>query len=142
MRPSPLMKIYVNRIPHDGLREETTYDPKALDIDRFDVHLNAPIQLSSFITRADRELVVDASMHCALQLNCARCLHTFERTLETTALLTYEVAPTDIIDITEDVRQEILLAYPMVPLCQPACKGLCAVCGQNLNVAMCAHQKE
>jgi len=137
-----MMKIYVNRIPRDGLHEDTTYDPKALDMDRFDVHLEAPIHLSSFITLADHALIIQASMRCALQLNCARCLQTFERELDTTTMLTYEVTPTDIVDITDDVRQEIILAYPMVPLCQPACKGLCAVCGHNLNTGPCAHHEE
>lgn len=136
------MKIYVNRVPAEGVREETTYDPNALDVERFDAHPEAPIRLSSFIRRVDRELIVEAAVRCALQLTCARCLHTFTQDFETTALLTYEVSPTDVVDVTEDVRQEIILAYPMIPVCQPGCKGLCAVCGQNLNVATCDHQQE
>ena len=34
--------------------------------------------------------------------------------------------------------EEFLLALPMKPLCDPACKGLCPVCGVNNNTASCA----
>jgi len=134
------MKIQVNRIPFEGVREETTYDPKALDIERFDAHLEDPITLSSFISRAEGALVVQADIQGVVQLHCARCLATFERPLHTKTILSYEVAPTDVVDITEDIRQEIILAYPMIPICQEDCKGLCSVCGENLNVRSCPHQ--
>ena len=134
------MKIYVNQIPYEGVRKEASYDPKMLDMERFDIHLETPIALSSFITKADEELIVKAEIACVLDLHCARCLVPFERPLHTEAMLSYEVSPTDIVDITDDVRQEVMLAYPMIPICREDCQGLCATCGQNLNVARCAHQ--
>lgn len=41
------------------------------------------------------------------------------------------------IDLSEVVRQNVLLALPMKPLCTEACRGLCPVCGQNRNEADC-----
>jgi uncharacterized protein len=41
------------------------------------------------------------------------------------------------LDLTEIVRQSILLAQPMLPLCAEDCCGLCAECGQNLNEGQC-----
>ena len=136
------MKIYVNRIPFEGVREETTYDPKALDVDREDVQVAEPVALSSFITKTAETLVVMADISSQLRLTCARCLEAFDAPLRTSATLTYDVAPTDVVDITEDVRQEMILAYPMIPVCRADCRGLCLVCGQNLNDASCPHQPE
>ena len=34
--------------------------------------------------------------------------------------------------------EEFLLALPMKPLCDPACKGLCPQCGANRNAASCS----
>ena len=133
------MKIYVNRIPFEGLREHTTYDPVVMDMDRFDVHLQEPIEVSSFITKADNEIVVQTVIRGALRLSCARCLGLFDSRLETDAILNYAAQPGDVLDITEDIRQEIILAYPMVPVCQESCKGLCPSCGQNLNITSCPH---
>ena len=133
------MKIYVNRIPFEGLHEETAYDPKTLDLERFDVQLDDPITVSSFITKADEEVVVQADIRCVPRLCCARCLEAFHLPLQTAATLSYQVKPTDVVDITEEIRQEIILAFPMIPICQETCKGLCRFCGQNLNAAPCAH---
>jgi len=133
------MKIHVNRIPFEGLHEEAAYDPKTLDLERFDVHLEEPITVSSFITRADQEIVVLAQIRGVLRLCCARCLEVFHSPLQTSATLSYQVKPTDVVDITEDIRQEIILTFPMIPVCRPACRGLCRLCGQNLNVAPCQH---
>ena len=42
-----------------------------------------------------------------------------------------------VIDISEDVRQTILLAVPLKLLCRDDCRGLCAGCGANLNTEAC-----
>ncbi len=131
------MKIHVNRIPVEGLTEEATYDPKSLDIDRFDLQIEPPIVVSSLITKAEGEIVVQAAIRCVLKLSCAKCLGSFESPLQTEAVLSYQVAPTDVVDMTEDIRQELMLAYPMIPICRPDCKGLCPACGQNWNDGPC-----
>ncbi|MDP2905278.1 MAG: DUF177 domain-containing protein [Candidatus Omnitrophota bacterium] len=41
------------------------------------------------------------------------------------------------IDLTEDIREGIMLDYPIKPLCKPDCSGLCPVCGADLNVHKC-----
>ena len=43
----------------------------------------------------------------------------------------------DEIDIGETLREELLLALPIAPLCNEACKGLCARCGKDLNEGPC-----
>ena len=143
LTPTPLdhaMKIYVNRIPDKGMREETAYDPSALDAERDDIRLDAPVTVSSFVVKTEGELVVQADIQARAQMSCARCLESFDVPLQASATLSYPVALTDVIDITEDIRQELMLAYPMVPVCQPDCRGLCTACGQNLNVGTCNHQ--
>jgi len=41
------------------------------------------------------------------------------------------------IDITVDVRDALLLALPYRHLCSDDCRGLCPVCGENLNLGAC-----
>jgi uncharacterized protein len=43
-----------------------------------------------------------------------------------------------ILDLTEVLRQDVLLALPMHALCSEECRGLCPVCGQNLNQGSCS----
>ena len=136
------MKIYVNQVPAEGLRNHSVYDPSTLDMDRFDVHFREPFEVEAFIMKADQELVVSVEIRAPVHLLCARCLEEFLSVISTDAVLSYKVQPTDVVDITEDVRQEIILAYPMIPICQPDCKGLCSSCGQNLNLGSCSHQQQ
>lgn len=41
------------------------------------------------------------------------------------------------VDLTEDVREAMILAFPVYPVCRSECKGLCDRCGKNLNEATC-----
>lgn len=41
------------------------------------------------------------------------------------------------IDITDFVRQEIILHFPPIPVCSKSCKGLCPLCGADLNDNPC-----
>jgi len=47
-----------------------------------------------------------------------------------------------ILDLSEVVRQRILLNLPAHPVCRPDCKGLCPTCGQNLNEGACRCRAE
>ncbi len=47
------------------------------------------------------------------------------------------------LDLTEIVREQVLLTLPMRLLCRPDCKGLCPHCGVNLNLGehTCSHSQ-
>jgi uncharacterized protein len=40
------------------------------------------------------------------------------------------------------MREQFYLALPMKPLCRDDCRGLCGVCGTNLNHVMCGCKRE
>jgi uncharacterized protein len=84
---------------------------------------------------------------------CSRCLRAIETPVETHFAEQYystidvvsgdpkEAPPSDTkrvgsdfwIDLTPLLREELFLATPLAPLCKPDCKGLCLVCGRDLN---------
>jgi uncharacterized protein len=47
-----------------------------------------------------------------------------------------------VIDLGPEIRDEILLAVPIGPICRPDCAGLCSVCGGNRNVNACDCEEE
>lgn len=74
-----------------------------------------------------------------LFLDCSRCLETFLYPLEiqfSSQLLLTETNG-KILDISQEIRQQIILNLPLKPLCQNNCQGLCPQCGQNLNFEKC-----
>ncbi len=43
----------------------------------------------------------------------------------------------DHLDLVPMLREQVILAAPMQPLCREECLGLCSQCGQNLNERRC-----
>ncbi len=91
---------------------------------------------------------VRASAHCV----CDRCAKEFETPLfgDTRSVFSSdeEMAASDEeihfiaadakeLDITDDIRDTVLLSIPMKTLCNEDCRGLCAGCGVNLNEESC-----
>jgi uncharacterized protein len=48
----------------------------------------------------------------------------------------------DIVDLSELVRQLLVLHTPTRSLCRPDCRGICPHCGTNLNVDQCRCETE
>ncbi len=47
-----------------------------------------------------------------------------------------------VIDLGVPIRDEILLAVPMTPICRPDCAGICPSCGRNRNMTPCDCDKQ
>lgn len=43
----------------------------------------------------------------------------------------------DRLELVEMLREQVILAIPMRPLCREECRGLCPTCGQDLNERRC-----
>ena len=132
------MKIHVMKVPEEGLAVDTSYDPATFDVARSDAQLSSPVRLASRITKEGEDLFVRGTLRCVLTMTCGRCLEAFEATVDKELLLHYDVTGKYVVDITDDVRQELLLEYPMIALCRPDCQGLCPRCGANRNTTSCS----
>lgn len=118
-----------------------------------------PAEINIDLTNAGYCILLTGKISVSLALNCARCLDPFSYNLQTSFFETYydqekglpknadnseEFIPFqgNHIDIEPEVIKAILLALPIRVLCDPACKGLCAQCGTNLNVETCSCEQE
>lgn len=71
-----------------------------------------------------------------LTISCARCLERYG--MDVRPFFDVETPTTEeYLDVDDDIRQNLLLALPAKPLCSVDCKGLCSVCGKNLNKGAC-----
>jgi uncharacterized protein len=116
------------------------------------------------LVRTNRSILVQGTLTSQTQITCSRCLKLF--TCKISINIAEEFFPTiDIItgaklpepeepgsftidehhdlDFTEAIRQYIVTAMPMKPLCKEECAGLCPTCGKDLNLEECGcHQEE
>ena len=92
--------------------------------------------LSAVMAGAD--LIVTGKASVPLATVCARCLDDIRVPVSVKDLCFHFEKVRDLeVDLTEDVREELLLAVPSCFYCSPDCKGICPVCGTNLNHASC-----
>jgi uncharacterized protein len=154
------MAIKINDIPPEGLTLELEQKLDLFDTGIASTGFTATLSIKptgagifSITGRAKAEIV----------LACSRCLKDFPYRIDTE--LSVELAPIsslgtspehelesseldtefyqgDEIDPVELVKEQLLISIPMVPLHGPDCKGLCPVCGTNLNEADCTCQKD
>lgn len=91
----------------------------------------------------DADLLVRGVLEVDVCGRCARCGESCTRTIRDGAFAcSYPLsAANELIDLTADIREAILLALPMKFVCSEACRGLCVQCGANLNKAPCACTK-
>jgi uncharacterized protein len=149
---SQLLKEHIGGMRDYQIREDITdLDPSLKPL----TDLNGNVNL----IRTHDGILVRADLHTNVELECSRCLTLFsipvrfkieEEFFPLTDINTGARLPlpddadpaatidsNHILDLSEVVRQDLMLALPLVPLCRNECKGLCANCGQNLNEADC-----
>ena len=94
-------------------------------------------RLSAVMAGAD--LIVTGSASVPLATVCARCLDDIRVPITVKDLCFHFEKVKDLeVDLTEDVREELLLAVPSCFYCSPDCKGICPMCGANLNHETCS----
>jgi len=120
------------------------------------IRFDEPFTGQAEVWNAGDNLLVRAKLAGKAQVPCSRCLTVFSspftvsfdeefiqglpsddedtEDLDERTVTYYEG---DEIDLTESMRDNILLEIPMKPICQADCKGLCPYCGEDKNLVSC-----
>ncbi|MGH9389102.1 MAG: YceD family protein [Vicinamibacteria bacterium] len=122
------------------------------------VTYQSPIQFDLLLSRSDRDVHVRGTVGGKVEIACSRCLtpHGYPFSADFQALLVPEssspaakereqdrdslevtVYSGPEVDLDTLLREQVLLALPVKPLCRPECRGLCPRCGTNLNELQC-----
>ena len=114
------------------------------DVEFFDLDENDSLTVSQKLqykltgSKVSGGILIHGKCKTAVSGICGRCLEEIELPVETKIDLFFD--PEEIpeeLDISEDIREEVLLAFPMNLLCSSDCEGLCRNCGGNLNRNEC-----
>jgi DUF177 domain-containing protein len=135
---------------HTGARVDlrrTVPAPTGLDLDVVGVPPGALIAVDLRLESVTEGVLVTGTVTAPIAGECARCLDPVSDTVvvELCELYAYPESATDEtsddevprlvddrIDLTSAVRDAVVLALPVAPLCRPDCPGLCAECGERL----------
>ena len=117
-----------------------------LELDRFTATIH--------VGRTAQGLLLTGEGSARSVVECVRCLKPFWQPLQWTMSEVYAFSdkstnesgltvPDDLqIDLAPLIREYALLEIPMKPICHRGCRGLCPVCGQDLNLRDCGHRSD
>ena len=123
-----------------------------------ELHLLGPIVGTLKLTRTNYGILAEARYSVDLEQECGRCLDPARTTINSelseellpstnivTGMPENQDADPDIprinanheVDLTDLIRQDIVIQQPLQPLCRPDCPGLCPQCGLELQTGAC-----
>lgn len=121
----------------------------------------AAIAGSVRLEKHGRDILVRGHLQGRLELTCSRCVEAFTAPVETDFDLLLMPGPEpvsaegeelsvsdldldfysgEVVNLEGILREQIILLAPLKPLCAETCRGLCPLCGSNLNLESCQCQ--
>jgi uncharacterized protein len=121
----------------------------------------SPVEIRIALFRMDDLYRGEGTATTQVELQCGRCLERFVLPLEVECSLIFsrscagedcptaeerELAAEEIglipfageeLDLRDAIQEQLLMALPVRPLCREDCRGLCPVCGVDLNRETC-----
>ncbi|MGI8698094.1 MAG: YceD family protein [Mycobacteriales bacterium] len=133
--------------------------PAELRVGLVGVPVGAPVELDLRLESVMDGVLVSGTVRAPLAGECARCLDPLTSTVEADLQELYAYPETaaengpggddelphlsgDLLDLEPLVRDEIVLAAPLIALCDDDCMGLCPTCGIRLADADAGHGHE
>lgn len=114
----------------------------------------SPVKVKGRIVNKSGIVSMNAVVVYDVSAPCALCMTQINRTvtvpIEHTLLSCLEneedfdlyiVVENMRLDLDELIREDVFLAMPMRFLCKEDCKGLCGICGTDLNTGTCSCKK-
>lgn len=149
-----MLTVDLSRLERQGrLKVEDDLPPDFPLWEDGDIRLHGPLEVRLEATRAGRDVLVRGRLHGEAELSCRRCLepvlHEIDDevsflyrpgidrlTAERDEVYTFPEGAREL-DLTDAVREHLLLSIPRYVECRAECRGLCPRCGVNLNEGTC-----
>ncbi|NLO89293.1 MAG: DUF177 domain-containing protein [Clostridia bacterium] len=123
-----------------------------------EIEFDGPILVEGTATNVGKgKILVEGKINTKIMVNCSRCLKpvcinmdtefkkefvkksvlnepSYHKLYEDEEIRTYEG---DKLNLLNEVLENVILNIPMKALCSPDCRGICSICGCDLNVSEC-----
>ncbi len=155
------MKIELKRTSEDFSQKLNLEErPEVLKLKAEDVTFEKPIKVELSVTKSQDQLICRGKVRTSAKMECSRCLAEYEESISSDLDFVIDLAgnleqvkseeegyffaepSSAFFEIDDLVREAIILSLPLKPLCSEDCKGLCPICGTDLNKSQCSCVKE
>jgi uncharacterized protein len=162
--PMAVPVLHLHDIPDEGLSLSCDVQADDLALGPEDARIPGGLAFSAKVTKTGTSVYVLGRLNGTVRRQCVRCLKDYDDPLRLPIVGEYHldtdlksrpsgrdssersgakgddegyVYTGDEIELGSMLREQVLLATPMQPLCADACRGLCPVCGQDRNERRC-----
>ncbi len=134
-----MIRFSVARLEKEPIELVGSEPAEFLEIESSDLlTVCAPVSYDLVVKSVSGGALVEGKVATRLSGLCGRCLEPVEEEVSADNICLFlEIGDEEEMDISEDIRSEMLLALPMTLLCSDDCRGLCPVCGANRNRTVC-----
>ena len=129
-----LLVVNLRHLAKHNLVLQGELPARELDMDTHDevIRVTQPLRYDAEVQKLAQSLLLRGELRLTLDCQCVRCLKPFQQPLAIEDWTCHvpldgeEAARVvnDCVDLTPYVREDILLALPQHPLCEPECGGL------------------
>jgi len=139
MNPRGDLVFQVLDLPPEGIEVSGEVDFADLDIQDDGVFtFPTPLRFALNVSPVQDGVLVRGRLEAQVSRVCDRCLEPSDLAVAVGDVCHhYEHVAGGVVDLTDAVREDILLAFPQAWLCRAECRGLCPQCGRNLNEGTC-----
>jgi uncharacterized protein len=100
--------------------------------------LSGPVLAALSLTARGGEIEAVGSVSGSWELECWRCGEKARSDYRASVEAAVEAGEKGTLDLADEVRQTLVLAVPMRPVCKTDCRGFCPKCRTNLNLKSCS----
>lgn len=150
------MIIDIDRIPKEGLKFSSEFEFLSVDlIDENAVFLE-PVKAQVYIRQVGEEILIKGNIQTRLSFVCSRCLSPYEFPIDSNFDLVYlpeeldlikdQLEPDDLskffyyssqLSLDDIILEQLNLTFPLKPLCDSNCQGICPICGKVIKDGQC-----
>lgn len=132
------MKIDARQISEEGVTLTEDFNPDSLELNTDLIKFLSPVKAKADIRKSYNAVSITLALSSQISISCGRCLKEERKDFNRRIELHFALDKSNpIIELDPEIREEIILGYPIKPLCNVDCKGLCPKCGMNLNEGGC-----
>ncbi|WP_073148969.1 YceD family protein [Paramaledivibacter caminithermalis] len=105
-----------------------------------------PLKVTGKVYKNNGRIIVDAVFSGEAVFRCSRCLEEFKKNVS--GNMNFDIPleekdddntyiEGDYLNLSTIIEEALAFSLPMKTLCKEECRGLCPICGQNLNLKEC-----
>ncbi len=118
-----LLEISLNELPEEGAQLTDEIHPNVFELKPEEGKATTGLKYDLYVQQFETELLLRGSLSAVFELECVRTLHPFTLTIQVPDFTHSLEVTDDVINPTEQLREEIMILFPTYPVCDMGDEG-------------------